>query len=216
MFYDNFKKICSEKGIRPTKVISDLGLSSSNMTNWKNGRTPKTEVAQKIADYLGVSLDYLLGNTNSLFNEMVNRVYNVASKGLDFKTENLIPVLGCVRAGYPMYAEENIIDYEEISNEMARSGEYFALKVKGDSMIPRFVDGDIVIVKKCETVENGEIAIVMVGQDEATIKKFYRTAVGVQLVATNPNYPAMTFTPEQVDSLPVTISGKVVELRAKF
>ena len=60
MFYDNFCSICKEKGFKPTKVVQELGLSSGNMTNWKNGRVPKTEVALKIANYLGVSVDYLM------------------------------------------------------------------------------------------------------------------------------------------------------------
>lgn len=198
MFFDIFRQLCEEKGKSMTACAIDMGISKSLITSWRiKGFAPNQKTLIKISDYFNVPIDYLLEKEKTA-------------------PKNKIPVLGSVRAGYPMYAEENIIDYEEISNEMALSGEYFALKVKGDSMIPRFVDGDIVIVKKCETVENGEIAIVMVGQDEATIKKFYKTAVGVQLVATNPNYPAMTFTPEQVDSLPVTISGKVVELRAKF
>lgn len=198
MFYERFEKLCMDSGKSVFSVLKDLHITPSTNTSWKkNGNTPNGDTLTKIADYFHVSVDYLLSRDLS------------ASKVL-------IPVFGIVRAGYPIYAEENIIDYEEISKEMAREGEFYALKIKGDSMTPRFVEGDIVIVKKCETVDNGEIAIVMVGKDEATIKKFYKTAVGVQLVATNPNYPAMTFTPEEVDSLPVTISGKVVELRAKF
>ena len=62
MFYERFCRICTEKGVKPTRVVTDLKLSSGNMTNWKRGRKPKTDIAMKIADYLGVSVDYLLGN----------------------------------------------------------------------------------------------------------------------------------------------------------
>lgn len=65
VFYDHFCRICAEKGVKPTRVVTDLHLSSGNMTNWKRGRKPKTDIAIKIADYLGVSVDYLLENDNN-------------------------------------------------------------------------------------------------------------------------------------------------------
>lgn len=127
-----------------------------------------------------------------------------------------IPVLGRVAAGYPIEAVENIIDYEEISEEMARSGEYFALQVKGDSMLPRFADGDIVIVRKQEDIDSGDIAIMLVNGHEATIKKVQKFENGINLIPSNPAYDVMTFTKKEIISLPVVCLGKVVELRAKF
>lgn len=127
-----------------------------------------------------------------------------------------IPVLGKVQAGVPMEAIEDIIDYEEIDADMAKNGDYFALQIKGASMEPRFVEGDVVIVRKQPIVENGDIAVVMVNGDEATIKKFYRESNGIKLIPTNPAYDIMFYTPYEVDNLPVTILGKVVELRGKF
>lgn len=61
MFYNNFCAICKQKGVKPTNVVSELGFSSGNMTNWKRGRTPKTDVLNKIAQYFDVSIDELLG-----------------------------------------------------------------------------------------------------------------------------------------------------------
>ena len=84
----------------------------------------------------------------------------------------LIPVLGYVRAGVPIEAVEEILDYEEISQEQARTGEFFALKIKGDSKEPKISEGDVVIVRKQSTVENGELAVVLVNGDDATVKKF--------------------------------------------
>lgn len=127
-----------------------------------------------------------------------------------------IPVLGFVRAGLPMNAVENIIDYEEISAETARSGEFFALQIKGDSMEPKISEGDVVIVKKQSVVNNGEVAVVLVNGDEATVKKFYKSKTGIKLISTNPSYDPLYFSPQEVDSLPVEVIGKVVELRAKF
>ena len=127
-----------------------------------------------------------------------------------------IPVLGLVRAGIPMDAVEYIIDYEEISEDMARQGEFFALQIKGDSMEPKISDGDVVIVRKQPDIESGETAIVLVNGDEATIKKVQKFTGGINLIPSNPTYDVMTFTNEQIEKLPVRILGKVVELRAKF
>ena len=132
------------------------------------------------------------------------------------KNKFIIPVLGKVVAGYPIEAVENIIDYEEISETMARQGEFFALRIQGDSMQPKFSEGDVVIVRKQETVDNGDIAIIMVNGDEATIKKIQRFDGGINLIPTNPAYNIITYTNKEIIDLPVKCLGKVVELRAKF
>lgn len=135
--------------------------------------------------------------------------------GATEKKSNIIPVLGRVQAGYPVMAVENIIDYEEISEEMAKNGTYFGLVIKGSSMEPRMFEDDIVIVKRTPQVENGQIAVVLVNGDEATVKKFYKEENGVVLRALNPSFPALMYTPEQCASLPLTVIGRVVEVRGK-
>lgn len=132
------------------------------------------------------------------------------------KTKRQIPVLGTVKAGYPAEAIENILDYEEISEDMALSGEFFALRVNGDSMEPKFSDGDIVIVRKQEDVDSGDIAIMLVNGDEATIKKVQKFEGGINLIPSNSAYDVLTFTNKEIVQLPVQCIGKVVELRAKF
>ena len=132
------------------------------------------------------------------------------------KNKFIIPVLGKVVAGYPIEAVENIIDYEEISETMARQGEFFALRIQGDSMQPKFSEGDVVIVRKQESVDNGDVAIIMVNSDEATIKKIQRFDGGINLIPTNPAYNIITYTNKEIIDLPVKCLGKVVELRAKF
>lgn len=132
------------------------------------------------------------------------------------KNKFMIPVLGTVIAGYPLEAVENILDYEEISENMARQGDFFALRVKGDSMEPRIRENDVVIVRKQDDVNNGDIAIMLVNGDEATIKKIQKFSGGINLIPANPSYEVMTFTNQQIESLPVRCLGKVVELRAKF
>ncbi|MEN6595721.1 MAG: XRE family transcriptional regulator [Clostridiaceae bacterium] len=127
-----------------------------------------------------------------------------------------VPVLGCVPAGIPLEAIECIIDYEEIPVEMARTGEFFGLQVKGDSMAPRILDGDVVIVRRQPTVESGDVAIIMVNGDDATCKRIMYHENGLSLVSNNPTFQPRYFTAQEVERLPIQVIGKVVELRGKF
>ncbi len=127
-----------------------------------------------------------------------------------------IPVLGKVVAGVPIDAVEEILDYEEITQEMASQGEHFALQVKGDSMEPRISDGDIVIFRKQSDVDTGNIAVVLVNGDEATIKKIKKRPDGIMLIPTNPEYEVMFYSNQEIEQLPVRIIGRAIELRAKI
>lgn len=128
-----------------------------------------------------------------------------------------IPVLGTVAASIPITAVSNIEDYEEITQEMARQGEYFALKIKGDSMSPLIRDGNIVIVRKQAYIDTGDVAVVLVNGDEATVKEIKKTKEGITLIGWNPSvYTPKFYSKEEIEKLPVDIVGKVVESRAKF
>ena len=128
-----------------------------------------------------------------------------------------IPVLGRVAAGIPITAITDILDYEEISPEMIKDGsEYFALSIKGDSMEPKISEGDVVIVRKQEDCESGQIAIVQINGDEATCKKLVKKSNGIVLQSFNPAYEPMYFSAEEIEELPLKVIGRVVELRAKF
>lgn len=128
-----------------------------------------------------------------------------------------IPVLGTVAAGIPITAVSNIEDYEEIPQEMAKLGEHFALRVKGDSMSPSINNGDIVIVRQQKAVDNGGVAVVLVNGDEATVKEIKKLPDGLMLIGWNTSvYPPKVYSKEDVEKLPISIIGKVVELRRKF
>ena len=128
-----------------------------------------------------------------------------------------IPVLGSVAAGVPITAVSDIEDYEEITQEMARQGEFFALKIKGDSMSPLIRDGNIVIVRKQAYIDTGDVAVVLVNGDEATVKEIKKTKEGITLIGWNPSvYTPKFYSKEEIEKLPVDIVGKVVESRAKF
>lgn len=127
-----------------------------------------------------------------------------------------IPVLGRVVAGVPLEAVEEILDYEEITPDLAATGDFFALQIRGRSMEPRMLEGDVVIVRKQDDVESGDIAIVLVNGDEATVKKVKKMSTGITLIATNISvYEPHFYSNEEIEALPVQILGKVVELRGK-
>lgn len=127
-----------------------------------------------------------------------------------------IPVLGCVPAGVPITAVQDILDYEEITPEMSSQGEFFALKISGDSMEPKFSSGDVVIVRCQSDVDSGSIAVVLIDGEDATVKKVLKKDTGIMLVPLNPSYDPVLYTRSEVLATPVLILGKVVELRAKF
>ncbi|MCM1365430.1 MAG: XRE family transcriptional regulator [Faecalibacterium sp.] len=163
------------------------------------------------------------GKVKNLKRDTVNKlsqIFNVPVSAFVSEKEPAaavkIPVLGYVRAGIPLEATQEILGYEEISQADAKQDEYFALSIKGDSMEPKISEGDVVIVRKQCSVENGEIAVVLIGGNDATVKKFYKNDSGIKLISTNPIYDPFFFTPKETAELPVTIIGKVVELRAKF
>lgn len=190
-----------KRGILQKEIAKELKISQQAYANYENGkRQPDIEMLSKIADYFGVSVDYLLGRTETM----------PKTKGVK------IPVLGNVAAGIPIDAIEEIIDYEEIPEEMARNGEFFGLRINGDSMSPRIEIGDVVIVRKQSTVDNGDIAIVLINGDVASCKKIKFNDNGIFLISSNPAYEPIFFTKEECQTKPVQILGKVVELRGKF
>ena len=127
-----------------------------------------------------------------------------------------IPVLGTVAAGIPISAVEDILDYEEVPQSWENQGEFFGLRIKGDSMKPDINDGDTVIVRQQSTANNGDVVIALVNGDDATCKKFEKLDNGIMLISNNSEYSPMYFSNEEVLTKPVVIIGKVVELRRKF
>lgn len=127
-----------------------------------------------------------------------------------------IPVLGRVAAGIPIEMVEDVIDWEEIDDATAKLGTIFALSIKGDSMEPRIVSGDVVIVRQQDDAESGDIVIVSVNGDDATCKRLRKYKDGIELIPSNPSYSPIFFSNEEIVAKPVKILGKVIELRGKF
>ena len=180
-----------------------LGVTQATLSGWETGKFEvDNESLNRLADIFDVSIDFLFGRSSA-----------------PQKSDNTIkvPVLGYVAAGIPIEQIEDVLDYEELDPERFNPHcEYFALKIRGDSMQPRIMDGDVVIVRKQPSVESGEIAIVCVNGEEATCKQVRKHEDGLSLISLNQSYAPMYFTPKEVAEKPVTILGKVIELRGKF
>lgn len=124
-----------------------------------------------------------------------------------------IKVLGSIPAGIPIEAVEDVIGEIEISNSVASTGNYFALKVKGESMSPQILDGDIVVVKQQQNASNGDICVIMINGNEATLKKIKKDPNGISIIPNNPAFDVMYFSNYDIETLPIRILGKVVEIR---
>lgn len=202
IFAENLKFYINLRGKKQKELADDVGFPPSTVSNWVSGRKyPRVDTIELIAKALGVSKSQLIEDR---------------AKPANPQGKFLIPVLGRVQAGIPVEAVQDIIDYEEIPETMARQGEYFGLQIKGDSMTPRFCEGDVVIVRKQPDVDSGDIGIILVNDNDATIKKIIKSEIGISLVPLNPVFDVKTYSNEQIEMLPIQILGKVVELRAKF
>lgn len=184
-----------------------VGLAESTISQYETGkREPDNETLLRLGEFFNTSVDYLLGRETATDGPPDPSVPG----------SKWIPVIGTIPAGTPVEAIEEILDYEEISPQMASQGEYFALKIKGQSMEPKISDSDVVIVRKQDDCDSGDVAVVLVNGNEATVKRIKKEPSGIMLIPSNPSYEPKFYSNEQVENLPVRIIGKVVELRAKF
>lgn len=197
---NNIRFYLSQNGISQTEICQTLGFSMSTFSDWVHARTyPRIDKIELMANYFGIEKSDL-----------------VEERTKSQRAGVAINVLGRVAAGIPINAITEIIDTEEISEDLAKTGDFFALKIKGDSMEPRIVDGDVVIVKQQEDAENGDTVIALVNGDDAVCKRLRKYRDGVELISNNPAYAPMFFDKETIETKPVRIIGKVVELRGKF
>lgn len=205
---NNIRYLRTQHGYSQEDLAAKLGYKSyTTITKWESGVSePTLKKANEIASFFNLSVNDLCYKDLTTTSATPDKV----SHGV------VINVLGRVAAGIPIEAIENIIDTEEISEELARTGDFFGLQIHGDSMEPKISDGDVVIVRQQEDAESGDIVIATVNGDEATCKRLRKYRDGIELVANNPTYDPIFFSNEDIINKPVRIIGRVVELRAKF
>lgn len=200
----NIKKYRLQRKMTLEELSKEIGVSTQAIFKYENDIVTNIPLdrLEKLCIALKVKPQQLISWAEETTKNHINSVK--------------IPVLGRVAAGLPAEAVEDIIDYEEIPESMARGGEYFGLSIKGDSMYPRILEGDVVIVRKQSTADSGDIVIALVNGDEGTCKQLYKYKDHIELKAFNPMYKPLVYSNEDISSLPVSIVGKVVELRGKF
>lgn len=170
---------------------------------------PQSKISA-FANALNTTTSFLFADNT--YNETLTSETNNTPKVKGVK----INVLGRVAAGLPIEAVENIIDIEEISEEMAKTGDFFGLLIKGDSMTPSICNGDIVIVRQQDDAESNEVVIATINGTDAVCKRLRKYKGGIELLSNNPSYEPLNFSNEEITEKPVKILGKVVELRRKF
>ena len=198
---DNIQYYMDLNRIERREFAKAIDVPYSSLTDWINGNTyPRIDKIQRMADYFHIEKSDLVEPRNSTK-----------------KSESIrIPVLGRIAAGIPLEMIEDVVDWEEIAADTAEIGSIFALRIQGTSMEPRILDGDVVIVRKQDDAESGDIVIATVNGDDATCKRLRKYRDGVELVPTNPAYAPMFFSNQEIVNRPVRILGKVIELRGKF
>lgn len=200
------KELRTQRHMLQKDVAQKLGIDRTTYAKYESGASePNHETLLKLSELFDVSADYLLGR------ELSQNV-SPASHALR------VPVLGVIQAGVPMDAIEDILDWEEVPAAWGSGGrQYFGLRVKGDSMYPKYLEGDTVILRKDSACDSGDDCAVLVNGDAATLKQvILREDGAVELRPVNPTYPPRTYSPAEIEALPVQVIGVVVELRRKI
>lgn len=199
--YAVFEKLLKERGLTPYKVSKELGIAQSTLSDWKRGKTtPKQDKLQKLASYFDVSIQYL-----------------ISGEGPRSSTENgqvRLPVFPPTQTSPSPEEWTNAVAYEDIASSLTSAGELYALQIQDDSMAPRFQPGDTILFRKQPQVDSGDIAVLFVARD-MKIRLIELHESGMALLSYNPSVdPTRFYTWEEANSLPVTVTGRVIELIA--
>ena len=204
MDYKIFENLLKINKTTVYRVSKETGIAASTLSDWKNGRsTPKTEKLRLIADYFGVSLEYMIGKDSK----------NDNSSELSGSTR--VAIIGEIRAGSPIITNESVLGYEYA--DVRESDEYFYLKVQGDSMKNiGMVDGSLVLFHKQQYAQDGEVVACLVGGDSATVKRFRKQNHRIILEPENEKYTPIVLSPEDFEIGRARILGVAIEAKTKF
>ncbi|NLC96079.1 MAG: helix-turn-helix domain-containing protein [Erysipelotrichaceae bacterium] len=198
-FKENLRFLRKRKLISQNELADFLGYKSfTTIQKWEDGTsTPNMSMLTKISKYFNVDLNDLINIDISKLNKK-------------------IPVIGIIRGGPAIFADQNISDYEYVSYEESNDGEYFYLDIVGDSMKNiRILEGDRVYIRKQSTLENGEVGVVLIGE-EATLKRVYYEDDKLILKSENELYSPMIFTKKDVMDKEIKILGKLIHNKIRY
>ena len=195
------------------EFANKCGISHTHLDSIEKGYDPRTNKAvrvtvdtlKKIASAMNMSVNDLLIQSGEV--KINDLIYDNAEP---IKDTIKIAIYGSIKAGIPLESQNDIIDYMDIPKDWVNGGkQLFGLKISGDSMFPKYQDGEIVIFEQTndiETYKNKDCAV-MINHTESTFKKVLVNEQGIVLQPYNTNYDIMMFSKDEVDNLPITILG---------
>ena len=193
-FKDNLRYLRKVNKMSQDTLAEKLGYKSfTTVQKWEDGSAfPRVSTLKKIAEIFDIDLDHLLN--------------------LNIRTDKVaVPIIGEVKAGYDLYANEDIYGFEYCNNNEYGSGEFFYLKVKGDSMIDvRIGQGDIVYIKKQNYLDDNDIGVFLLDNNEVTIKRVKFDKDDIILKAANKNYADRRFKSDEIKILGKVLHNKVL------
>ena len=202
-----------ELGLTQDDLAKEIGLNKSTIQRYESGNISrlKLPVIDAIAQFLHVSPQWIAGKSDTM-----DEVPRIPANAIPYTPpQYYAPVLGSVRAGVGGLAVQEIIGQEPLDERYANDGEdYFWLKVTGDSMAPRIMEGDLVLIRAQRSVDSGTLAVVTVDGEEGVIKEVYYDDDWIELRSYNPYYPVRRFEGEDVTE--ICVMGKVMESRRKY
>ncbi len=200
----NIRKYMEKKNVSRMELCEALGFNYSTLADWLHARKyPRIDKIEMMANYFGVSKADLVEQHSDLRARSINALDVIK-----------VPVLGRVVAGPPREAIQEADEFIYIPAGHKKSEDFFALRVYGESMEPSLNDGDIAIVHIQPAVESGQIAVVLIDNQDSTVKRVFLAPDGVTLVADNPAvFQPKFYSNEDCASLPVTILGRVVSIQ---
>lgn len=201
MDYTVFEHLLQINQTTVYRVSKATGIAPSTFTDWKNGRScPKADKLMRIAAYFQLSLDEMLGT---------------AASGARLRTRNQVPIIGEIRAGSPIITNETLLGYE--SADVDDADEYFYLQVCGDSMKDcGMINGSLVLFRKQQYAENGDIVACLIGGDSATVKRFFKRDRRIILQPENEAYDPIELSPVDFETGEARILGVAQQVKIKL
>lgn len=198
MLSEKLKQLRKEFKLTQGELAARFGVTQQAIAKWEAGHArPETDTISHIAEFFGVTTDYLLDMTNSF---------------ITAGPASSVRIVGTVKAGYDAFALEE--DLGSALAEVKDSEGYRYLIVKGDSMAPYIREGDLALVHLQASLKNGDLGVVIYGDGEATLKKYYCSEGAVTLVPFNDAYDTVTLRGHELEQF--MIFGKVVETKTKW
>lgn len=201
-FSNRLQKALDLSNMRQVDLVEKTNLDKTLVNKYLAGKMKaKQDKLTTLANALNVNEVWLMG-----YDVPIEKDFHTKTDALGNPVVS-IDLLGTIKAGYDWIANEEKIGTIDIPTELAKTGDFFALKVKGDSMADAILEGDIVIIRKQSDCESGEIAAVLINGNEVTLKRVKKTDSGIILQALNNKYEPLLFTFDEMKSVPVEIIG---------